>query len=102
MPAADGSNFQPVLDTNLTLKSRTGVSVCDLSVFPFSPAVNPSLILTALALSLSAFLSRTHDVELVNTAPGDSQGWIRDNSEDVSVQDSDILGEIVGETIEGA
>jgi choline dehydrogenase-like flavoprotein len=98
MPAANP--FPSVLDANLTLKNRRGVSVCDLSVFPFSPAANPSLTLAALALRLSDFLLRPKDVELVDTAPGDNQGWVRDNSEDIFVQDSDISREIVGETIE--
>lgn len=45
-----------VVDENLELKGRRGVSVCDLSVFPVSTAANPSLTLAALALRLSAKL----------------------------------------------
>jgi choline dehydrogenase-like flavoprotein len=38
---------------DLELVSRKGVYVCDLSIFPFSPEVNPTPTLVALALRLS-------------------------------------------------
>jgi len=37
----------------LQVDSRKGVYVCDLSIFPFSPEVNPTPTLVALALRLS-------------------------------------------------
>lgn len=44
------------LDENLALIGRENVYVCDLSVFPVSPAANPSLTLAALALRLGDHL----------------------------------------------
>jgi len=41
------------VDEKLKLCDYEGVYVCDLSVFPVSPEVNPTLTLTALALRLS-------------------------------------------------
>lgn len=41
------------LDENLKLRDHKGIYVCDLSVFPYSPEVNPTLALAALALRLS-------------------------------------------------
>lgn len=52
MKQADGNKAYCV-DEDLSLKGYRGVYVCDLSVFPFSPEVNPSLTLAALALRLS-------------------------------------------------
>ena len=49
----DSPNKKFVLEDNLKLKSREGVYVCDLSVFPFSPEVNPTPTLVALSLRLS-------------------------------------------------
>ena len=49
-----------LLDENLKLRLCEGIYVCDLSIFPFSPEVNPTLTLVALALRLSrAILPRT-------------------------------------------
>ena len=42
-----------IVQHDLELVSRKGVYVCDLSVFPFSPEVNPTSTLVALALRLS-------------------------------------------------
>ena len=49
---------------NLELVSRKGVYVCDLSIFPFSPEVNPTPTLVALALRLSrkTILERTPSI----------------------------------------
>jgi len=44
------------LDENLALIGRENVYICDLSVFPVSPAANPSLTLAALALRLGDHL----------------------------------------------
>jgi len=41
------------VDENLKLRGYDGVYVCDLSVFPSSPAANPTLTLAALSLRLS-------------------------------------------------
>jgi choline dehydrogenase-like flavoprotein len=42
-----------VVDTDLRVRGHANLYVCDLSVFPTSPASNPSLTLTALALRLA-------------------------------------------------
>ncbi|KLO14876.1 FAD/NAD(P)-binding domain-containing protein [Schizopora paradoxa] len=41
------------IDQDLKLRDHEGVYVCDLSIFPMSPEVNPTLTLAALALRLS-------------------------------------------------
>jgi len=52
MPGASGEGG--LLDTDLHMKyGWRNVSVCDLSVFPYSAAANPSLTLAALALRLA-------------------------------------------------
>ncbi|KAF8307457.1 hypothetical protein DL93DRAFT_2101250 [Clavulina sp. PMI_390] len=51
MPGAKKSSY--CVDSNLKLRTKQGVYVCDLSVFPYSPEVNTSLTLAALALRLS-------------------------------------------------
>jgi len=52
MPGAGGSGG--MVDTDLHMKyGWRNVSVCDLSVFPYSAAANPSLTLAALALRLA-------------------------------------------------
>ena len=45
-----------VVDTDLQIQGRSGLYVCDLSVFPVSPAANPSLTLVALAMRLADHL----------------------------------------------
>ena len=100
MPGVD-TNAQSVLDADLSLRGDyKGVSVCDNSVFPFSPSANPSLTLAALALRLSALLIKLPQVQppavrLVDIATGDSQGRVMDNGEDtpvlqVQIQDSGV------------
>ena len=42
-----------LVQSNLELVARKGVYVCDLSIFPFSPEVNPTPTLVAFALRLS-------------------------------------------------
>jgi choline dehydrogenase-like flavoprotein len=86
MPGVD-TTTPSVLDANLTLLGYTGVSVCDNSVFPYSPSANPSLTLAALALRLSArLLPHTPPaVGLVDIAAGDGQDCVRDDSEGVPV-----------------
>ena len=42
-----------MVDSDLQLRTRKGIYVCDLSIFPFSPEVNPTVTLVALALRLS-------------------------------------------------
>ncbi|KAF7792707.1 hypothetical protein EIP86_003805 [Pleurotus ostreatoroseus] len=51
MPGPDGSGG--CVDADLKLRNYVGIRVCDLSVFPVSPEVNPTLTLTALALRLT-------------------------------------------------
>jgi choline dehydrogenase-like flavoprotein len=47
-----------VLDANLRFLHYDNLYACNLSVFPSSPAANPSLTLVALALSLAAHLKQ--------------------------------------------
>jgi choline dehydrogenase-like flavoprotein len=42
-----------VLDSDLRYKGVDSLRVCDLSVFPTSPAANPTLTLAALAMRLA-------------------------------------------------
>jgi len=51
-----GQPNQAVVDTNLKYVGYDNLYVCDLSVFPSSPAANPTLTLAALALRLSEHL----------------------------------------------
>lgn len=53
--AKDGSG---VVDTDLKFLGYDNLFVCDLSVFPTSPAANPTLTLTALAIRLSEHLQQ--------------------------------------------
>ncbi len=46
-----------VVDENLQVRGREKLYVCDLSVFPVSPAANPSLTLVALAIRLAEHLA---------------------------------------------
>lgn len=48
-----GLEGQGVVDPNLKFTGHENLYVCDLSVFPSSPAANPSLTLAALALRLA-------------------------------------------------
>jgi choline dehydrogenase-like flavoprotein len=52
--AADGSG---VVDENLKFLAYDNLYACDNSVFPASPAANPSLTTAALALRLAAHLA---------------------------------------------
>jgi choline dehydrogenase-like flavoprotein len=45
-----------VVDTNLKFLSYDNLYACDLSVFPTSPAANPTLTLAALAMRLAEHL----------------------------------------------
>jgi len=58
-------NKRFVVESDLALSSRKGIYVCDLSIFPFSPEVNPTPTLVALALRLSrtVLLPRTPVVD---------------------------------------
>jgi hypothetical protein len=64
MPGSDGTT--KALTTDLQLKDHPNIWICDLSVFPSSPAANPSLTLAALALRLS-------DKLLTTVVPSDSR-----------------------------
>ncbi len=51
-----GENAAGVVDTDLKFLSYTNLYACDLSVFPTSPAANPTLTLCALAIRLADHL----------------------------------------------
>ena len=51
------ANTQGVVDTHLKFLAYDNLYACDNSVFPASPAANPSLTLGALALRLAAQLA---------------------------------------------
>ncbi|CAL1711608.1 unnamed protein product [Somion occarium] len=53
IPMQSPSTTSYCVDTNLKLSGYEGVYVSDLSIFPMSPEVNPTLTLAALALRLS-------------------------------------------------
>jgi hypothetical protein len=53
----DGADQEHILDKNLKMRYRwDNLYVCDLSVFPYSPAANATLSLAALSLRLSNHL----------------------------------------------
>ncbi|MCB0225758.1 MAG: GMC family oxidoreductase [Anaerolineae bacterium] len=56
-----GTTENSVVDTQLKFRGYDNLYVCDLSVFPASPAANPTLTLTALALRLSDHLRERFD-----------------------------------------
>ena len=60
MPSPSKTHESSV-DENLALKGTNNLYICDLSVFPVSPEVNPTVTLAALALRLSAHLSPLDD-----------------------------------------
>lgn len=53
IPMAGGNNDGFCVESDLKLREHEGVYVCDLSVFPYCPEVNPTLTLAALAFRLS-------------------------------------------------
>lgn len=53
-----GTGPDAVVDTDLRVVGIDNLYVCDLSVFPSSPAANPTLTLVALGLRLAALLAR--------------------------------------------
>lgn len=57
---APANNHDGVVDENLMLKGQEGLYICDLSVFPYIPAANPSLTLVSLALRLANYINTTH------------------------------------------
>jgi len=52
-------NGDGVVDPNLKFLSYDNLYACDLSVFPSSPAANPTLTLAALAIRLADYLKQT-------------------------------------------
>ncbi|KAG6834421.1 hypothetical protein H0H93_009738, partial [Arthromyces matolae] len=92
------------IDENLKLPDEIAknVYVCDLSVFPFSPEVNPTLTLVALALRLSRHI---HDPKVIDTRGDDGinstmstaqakiRRWVINNTGDyIKVQISNVAG----------
>jgi len=53
-----GENGKGVVDTNLKFSGYDNLYACDLSVFPTSPAANPTLTLAALAIRLADYLKQ--------------------------------------------
>ncbi|KAG6809519.1 hypothetical protein H0H92_015932 [Tricholoma furcatifolium] len=104
IPMQNGSNSlsSSCLDQNLKLRNTANVYVCDLSIFPFSPEVNPTLTLVALALRLSRHI---HDPRIIDTKGDNSVGstmttaqaqvrrWVMNQSGDpVKVHISNLSG----------
>ncbi|KAL5590196.1 hypothetical protein FOBRF1_013753 [Fusarium oxysporum] len=59
IPMPNASNRGSILDANLMMQyGSDNVYACDLSIFPYSPAANPTLSLAALSLRLSDHLVR--------------------------------------------
>ncbi|KAG2011519.1 hypothetical protein CC2G_011623 [Coprinopsis cinerea AmutBmut pab1-1] len=94
------------LDENLLLRDTTNVYVCDLSLFPFSPEVNPTLTLVALALRLSRQILSP---KIIDTKGNDEPGsyltvaraqvrrWVVNQTGDpIKVQISNISGVALG------
>lgn len=84
------------VDEDLALHGYHGVYVCDLSVFPYSPEVNPALTLAALTLRLSreVLLKRhpnawglgMHTIHIVNHSGRMIKIWVG-NRADVQLRD---------------
>ena len=56
LPMSQNPDGSGMVDANLQVWGKKGLHVCDNSVFPTSPAANPSLTLAALALRLAEHL----------------------------------------------
>ncbi|KZT38697.1 FAD/NAD(P)-binding domain-containing protein [Sistotremastrum suecicum HHB10207 ss-3] len=64
IPFGNHDDKKALIDTDLKLKyGYDGVYVCDLSIFPFAPAANPTLTLAALALRLSDHLMKRQSIQ---------------------------------------
>jgi len=87
------SNKRFLVQPNLELVSRKGVYVCDLSIFPFSPEVNPTETLVAFALRLSrtTLLLRTP----VITASKDTIYVMNQSGEKIKVFVSNLSGAVL-------
>jgi hypothetical protein len=79
-----------VVDTDLRIHGLANAYVCDLSVFPTSPASNPSLTLAALALRLAEQGRLGLDDPIIRWYPA----WRGDRSATVR----DLLGHTAGTT----
>jgi choline dehydrogenase-like flavoprotein len=88
-----GSNKRFLVQPDLELVSRKGVHVCDLSIFPFSPEVNPTPTLVALALRLSrnTLLRRTPII----TARADMVYVMNQSGEKTKVFVSNLAGAVL-------
>ena len=89
----DSLNKKFLVQPNLELVSRKGVHVCDLSIFPFSPEVNPTPTLVALALRLSrnTLLPRTPII----TAREDVIYVMNQSGEKIKVFVSNLTGSVL-------
>jgi GMC oxidoreductase len=87
------TNKKHHVEHNLELVSRKGVYVCDLSIFPFSPEVNPTPTLVALALRLSrnTLLPRTPII----TAKQDTIYVMNQSGEKIKVFVSNLTGSVL-------
>jgi choline dehydrogenase-like flavoprotein len=89
----DAPNRKYIVEPDLELALRKGVYVCDLSVFPFSPEVNPTPTLVALALRLSR---KTLHPRLPNiTLRVDSVYVINQSGENIKVFVSNLTGAVL-------
>jgi hypothetical protein len=96
IPMAGRPDEPYCLETDLKLRGHKGIYVCDLSVFPYSPEVNPTLTLAALALRLS----RTRILpRLPIAAKDDNCVYVMNQTGDrVQVFVSNIAGVIIKES----
>ena len=78
---------------DLKLDSHEGLYVCDLSIFPFSPEVNPTPTLVALALRLSreTLLSRSPAIDL----RADTIYVMNQSGENIKVYVSNLTGAVL-------
>ncbi|KAG8943704.1 hypothetical protein FRC04_002536 [Tulasnella sp. 424] len=101
MPMGRNLSKPYCVDSDLKLRGREGVYVCDLSVFPISPEANPTLTLAALSLRLSRHLLPRLDAEVtaldvdgvhvVNHSGEKSRAWLPNHTR-TSTQDAGEKG----------
>jgi len=86
----DAPDKNALVEPDLELALRKGVYVCDLSVFPYSPEVNPTPTLVALALRLSR--ERLHPRIPKMTLRFDAVYVMNQSGESIKVYISNLTG----------